>query len=75
VIPFMLEKPSEVSLKLYDALGREIRVLFQGRAGAGKHECRWDGKDRNGVEAAAGLYLARVQVERVQAIRKLLLIR
>ena len=75
VIPFMLEKPSEVSLKLYDALGREIRVLFQGRAGAGKHECRWDGKDRNGIEAAAGLYLSRVQVERAQAIRKLLLIR
>jgi cysteinyl-tRNA synthetase, unknown class len=75
VIPFLLEKPSEVSMKLYNALGREIRVLFEGRAGAGKHECRWDGRDGKGAEAEAGIYLAGLHVEGTQAIRKLLLVR
>jgi cysteinyl-tRNA synthetase, unknown class len=75
VITFRTEGPAKVRLKIFDALGREVAVLSQGLVGAGIHECRWDGRDSHGAEAAAGLYLARLQIGGMSSGRKMALIR
>jgi hypothetical protein len=56
---FELGKPSEVSLRVYDAAGRMVRELFQGRLPAGQHVHDWNGRDGEGRTLASGVYFVR----------------
>lgn len=63
VIPLDLATDAaEVSLVVYDALGRRVRQLWQGSLRAGTHRFNWDGRDELARNVAAGLYLYRVEV-------------
>jgi sugar lactone lactonase YvrE len=56
-IEYDLPKGGEVSLVVYDILGREVTTLANGYHEAGKYTARWDA----GVQAS-GVYIARVKV-------------
>ena len=59
---------TEVSLRVYDVLGRRVRQVWQGPLRAGQHRFTWDGRDEAGKAVAAGVYVYRVEVEgRVEA--------
>lgn len=49
-----------VHLAVYDARGRLVRVLVDGRRYPGTFTVVWDGRTGSGAEAASGLYLARL---------------
>jgi hypothetical protein len=51
-------EPGEVTVTLYDMLGREVRVLASGRLSAGHHEVHLDG-----VGLPAGVYVVRAVIE------------
>ena len=53
----------QVSLALYDVLGRRVRQLWQGPLGAGSHRFTWDGRDEVGKGVAAGVYIYKVEVD------------
>ena len=69
-IPFSLSRSAEVSLKLYDILGREVQTLAEGRFPRGLHFAVVDG-----VHLSSGLYMYRLVVEGRQLSRKLLLLK
>lgn len=48
------------ALELFDASGRRVCTLFDGTRTAGRWSVTWDGRDRGGAPAAAGLYFARL---------------
>ena len=54
---------AEVSLRVYDMLGRRVRQVWQGPLGAGSHRFTWDGRDGTGKAVAAGVYLYQVEVD------------
>ncbi len=56
-IDFGLEVASEVQVKIYDVLGREVKTLLNAPHTAGKHSISWDGTDNAGVRIASGLYM------------------
>ena len=56
-IPFMLDKPGNVSAAIYDAQGGLVRELLHAAPkNAGKHSLIWDGLDRDGGALPAGDY-------------------
>ncbi len=55
-ILFQLPIASHVVLKVYDALGQEVRTLADAPYAAGYHQVRWDGKDDNGQPSSSGTY-------------------
>ncbi len=57
---FALPQASPVRIAIYDAAGREVRVLADGAFGAGEWTRAWDGTDARGHLAASGLYFARL---------------
>ena len=64
VIPLDLATDQkQVSLALYDVLGRRVRQLWQGPLGAGTHRFTWDGRDEVGKGVAAGVYIYKVEVD------------
>ena len=65
-----------VRLAIYDLAGRLRRVLVDGRVASGKRDCRFDGRDGDGVELPSGTYLVRLSVEGFESIaRKITLLR
>ena len=69
VIPLELATDAAgVSLTVYDVLGRRVRQVWQGPLQAGSHRFTWDGRDEQGKDVAAGVYVYRVEIDgRVEA--------
>ncbi|MCB2203575.1 T9SS type A sorting domain-containing protein [bacterium] len=68
-IPFTLSTAAEISLIVYDALGRKVATIAAGHYGAGTHRVYFDAKDLPG-----GVYSARLSAgASMQHIRMLLL--
>ena len=62
VIPFSLNKPADVSLKIYNIQGQLIRSLTSGKMNAGNYEFKWDARDDFGQKVVSGLYLYQLNV-------------
>lgn len=74
-IRFGLPRAAAAKLTLFDVGGRRVRVLADGPREAGWHEIRWDGRDADGAEAAAGIYFYRLETAGGVEVRKLVLAR
>jgi flagellar hook assembly protein FlgD len=61
-IRFQLPEANHVVVKIFDALGQEIRTLADGQYGAGYHSVRWDGKDHAGNPMSSGIYFYQLRV-------------
>ncbi len=56
-IRFDIVAASQISLRVYDLLGREIRTLANGEYPKGTYAVQWDGKDNQGRQVTTGVYL------------------
>ncbi len=56
-VPFTVQKGERVRLVVYDALGRQVRVLHSGPLAPGAHTAVWDGVAADGQPAGAGVYV------------------
>jgi hypothetical protein len=74
-IPFYLPRSGEVSIGIYDVMGRRVRALEAGWRMAGDHALEWDGRDDAGRRVASGAYVARIGAHGEELTRTLLLIR
>ena len=63
IIPVSIPKESEITLKVYNVLGQEVRTIFNGTKESGKHYFRWDGTNYLNQQVAAGVYLYRLTVK------------
>ncbi len=62
-VTFTLPHSAQVRLAVHDLRGHLVAVLLDARKAAGTHSAVWDGFDRHGRAAAAGVYLLRLKVE------------
>ncbi len=60
-IKFYIPNSSDVSIKIFDILGREVITLINKQAEAGYHIVYWNGIDKHGSEVASGTYICRMQ--------------
>ena len=58
-IEYNVEISGQVTLKIYDIMGRVVRTLVDEYKESGRQNYRviWDGKDKRGQQVSAGLYL------------------
>ena len=69
-ISFVLPSTLVVSLKVFDALGREVSVLLSERMPAGKYSQQW-----NAEGLPSGVYFYRLQVGSFSETKKLTLMK
>jgi enediyne biosynthesis protein E4 len=60
-VTYRLDRPGDAGLVVFDVRGRRVRELVRGRREAGEYRAVWDGRDESGLEAAAGVYIARLE--------------
>jgi glucose/arabinose dehydrogenase len=70
---YRLPRPSSVRLAIFDARGRQVRLLADAGSGvrpAGAFRATWDGRDASGAPAPAGMYFARLDAGGVHVARR-----
>ena len=75
VVPFSIERYSNIELEISDILGRRVSTVFSGNLPAGYHEIVWDGRDDSGREAPSGVYNCRLRVGKDSYSQRITLIR
>lgn len=76
LIRYHLPRAERVFLGVYDARGELIRWLVEGDArGPGRHSATWDGRDRQGVSMASGIYFYRLTAGTFTESRRMALVR
>jgi len=74
VISYDLPKAGNVSLTVYDAAGRPVKTLVNGRANPGSFFASWDGRADDGTSVASGIYFYTLATENSKLTRKLTLL-
>ena len=75
VIPFVGGEPSEVSIEIYDLLGRRTRTVYHNGAMFGRNTVVWDGRDDRGRRVASGIYICRMTTSRAVRQTRITLLR
>lgn len=75
VIRYQLPVVSDVTLEIYNLLGKKIATLVNARQNAGQYRVAWDGRDAAGTPVAAGIYLYRLRAGNVLQTRKMILVK
>jgi flagellar hook assembly protein FlgD len=69
-IEFFMPKEANVSLRVYDILGNEVKTLVEGHQRAGTYNIFFDGSD-----LASGVYLYKLTADDFTQTKKMLLVK
>ena len=75
LIDFEVFETSKVSLNVYDLSGRLVKNLLSGNLNSGAYSIEWNGKNTNGISAAAGVYFYSISSGKSTLIKKMSLIK
>jgi hypothetical protein len=66
---------SDLTVRIFDVLGREVRTFSYERVPRGVHRVVWDGTSNTGASVSSGVYLCRVRAGERIAVRRMLLLK
>jgi hypothetical protein len=75
VIGYQLPVSSNVKLKVYDTLGREIKTLIDSFQSAGEHSLVWDATGNDNNPVSSGVYFYKLEINNMNLQKKMLLVR
>lgn len=70
-IPYKLNKQADVSLRIYDILGQEVRNFNIGLQTNGIYGVRWDGRNNFGNRVTPGIYFYQLQTGKETLVKKM----
>ena len=74
-VRFTIPAVADAQLAVFDARGRHVRTLLEGRIEAGEHRVVWDGRGDGGGLAASGVYHARLRAGSTTETIRMVLVR
>ncbi len=74
-VSYVLPGAEQVTLVIYDLLGRRVRTVEEGRRAGGWHRVAWDGRDDRGALLPSGQYLCVLTSRKHRQSQKVLLLR
>ncbi len=73
-IRYGLPTQSNVTLKIFNALGEEVAVLLKNKStDAGYHIHMWNGLNKYGLEISSGIYFYRIETESFSQTKKMII--
>jgi len=74
-VKYTLHQDAQVTITVYDLLGRKVKTLIDEQQAAGAYHVVWSGTDAVGAKAASGAYLVRMETAEVTQTQKVLLLK
>ncbi|HED38550.1 MAG TPA: T9SS type A sorting domain-containing protein [Ignavibacteria bacterium] len=75
IIKYIINKKSNVTLKVYDILGREIVTLLNQTVGKGTHFISWNGKNSLGKYVSSGIYIYNIVSDNFTDSKKMIILK
>ena len=75
VINYSLPESDFVTIKIFNALGQEVKTLISSEQSMGQHQINWDGKDNNSHLAASGIYFYILKTKNYFDAKKMILMK
>jgi hypothetical protein len=72
---YILQKPSHVTIGVYNIKGQLVRTLEENNKTIGEHMQSWNADDRYGKKLASGIYIVRLQAGREVKTMKVMLVK
>jgi hypothetical protein len=70
-----LPEDANVSVVIYDMMGRQVRTLVSGQASAGYHSTMWNATNDLGSSVSAGVYIYTIQAGQYRDVKKMVLLK
>jgi len=67
--------PAQVTVEVYNIIGQQVKLLFDGPAAPGMNAVEWDSRDDNNEPVATGIYFYRLTAGSVTLTRKMVLLK
>ncbi|MEJ2053868.1 MAG: T9SS type A sorting domain-containing protein [Calditrichaceae bacterium] len=74
-IQYDVPKAAEITVRIYDILGREVYTIFKGKRNPGYYKTVWNGISNNGTRVASGIYFVRFVSKSFVQDKKIILIK
>ena len=74
-ICYTLPQLSNVQLKIYDILGREVKTLVNSEQPAGAYRLEWNGSNNFGSQVASGMYIYRIIAGKFVQTKKMMFLK
>ncbi len=74
-VKFQVPKTSDVTIKVYDMLGQEVRTMFSGEVLRGNYTVEWDGLNDAGQQMSSGSYIYRMIAGEFMQAKKMVYIK
>jgi len=72
---YVLPEANEVTVRVYDVLGRRIHTLMDRQQPSGSHQLQWNGTSGSGAPVASGMYFLRVRIGDTETVHKVVHVR
>jgi hypothetical protein len=72
---YQLPKEADVSIRIYNLLGKEVKNLVDTHQPVGKYQVTWDGRDKNDSPVSSGVYFIRMDAGDFSKVRKIMLVK
>ncbi|MCK4696527.1 MAG: T9SS type A sorting domain-containing protein, partial [Candidatus Cloacimonetes bacterium] len=74
-IVFSLLEDTHVELTIYNIKGQKVRTICNEMLGKGNYIYVWNGKDKNNLPVASGIYFSEFETDGIIKIKKMLLLK
>jgi len=74
-IQYAIARTADVSLSIFDLMGREIKTLVSDKKSQGSYTAIWDGTDNTGQKVASGIYFYRLKSDGITLTKRMVLLR
>ncbi|MCX6174132.1 MAG: T9SS type A sorting domain-containing protein [Ignavibacteriales bacterium] len=75
IIKYSLKQTSNVKLKIFDMLGREVKTIVDQTENEGNHFVFWDGRNNSGSLITSGVYIYTLITNEKKQAKKLILMK
>jgi len=65
----------ELTINIYDIIGKKVKTLFEGKLFPGVHLLKWDGKDDSGKFVSGGTYFYYLKCDKYYEIKKMIMLK
>jgi hypothetical protein len=73
-VDFEMPVSGNMSLRIYNLQGQQIKNLFEGKIDGGRHQMVWDGTNDLGARVPSGIYFYVLKTGMISVSRKMVMV-
>ncbi|MBI3586184.1 MAG: T9SS type A sorting domain-containing protein, partial [Ignavibacteriales bacterium] len=74
-IQYTVPRRSNVRLRVFDTMGREVATIINQEVNAGVYKSEWNGRNTAGISVSSGVYFYRLEANGYQSTQKMVLLK